>query len=1458
MFIIMESKTEDSCSVGVAVRVRPLSTKEKLENPKICIKVDERLKMIYIDDRPFTFDLVYGMESGQEDIFEGCARNLVLTVFKGYNATILAYGQTGSGKTFTMGSGKLTHMSPEDVGIIPRVINLIFEEIERKKENGDFVVKINFIEIYNEEIHDLLNKTGVEKNLAIRERAGSIVIDGLCDEPVENAEGTLKCLEDGTLNRSVASTKMNSESSRSHAIFTINIDYLGHVSENEVTGEKWTTKFHFVDLAGSERAKKTGASGATFKEGISINKGLLCLGNVISALTEESKKSNHIPYRDSKLTRILQDSLGGNANTFMIACASPAESNFEETLNTLKYASRARNIKNKPVVNTDPHSAMIALLKGEISALKSEVLSYQTILSASGNSEMQAALEQLKQNSSLRTEQGEDLSVHKSQQQEKKVAMLASELDMVRSACLTLEIESLKIKKERDLFKVKLDDCLERLKLAGIQIPEDQEDEARSIKLVDEYLETIEKLKKDKEAQVVVIKELEYEYSKLMKEMERDRKLLEKKTAESVKGRESMKGRASMNIKEEISQSFEGNLQEYSRIFAESVFATISTTDSSEVEELDVPLEVIQELENQEENLIKQKEEIFVVEERVKEKEEKLKNIEGAFKEVQAKILEEMNQQYYKKIESIQNELKSIEQERDVALEKVKEKSSGEQKATADKFKLKIQELETQLSENIKKDKKLTAMHKELETQKTKLTKMNEEVKKEKKQKVDLQTKLKKEKEEFLKIKMLRAKEIMAMKKSTVKKDQEIKVLKSENRKKEIIAKRKTEELAAVQKRQRDIALKRKGSNALIDTETLESWVKEFAKACVEEQALSKLLSTEEQERVELEEDLQDMYSTYSVIKLKLDRNELILTDHEPSVDLDELYSKIQEGKLEAQEILDQIELLEEKVVHKQNKIIDLQAQLVNSRVEEIKSKAINLTSVENSQNLIKVLFDQILEKTSKLKMLKKNVAIKDSEIFDLREIIEQNNTEKDLIRRNFEEEIRVLQSEINEKKEYILKVLEESGKTEQDIFEVEELREENKKFRERLEHYVTRYNKLLKAYKDMKEGEYDKSKPRHSINSSSLTLARERKKKQKMSISEADTEEKLNPRISISFATRSSQSIKNNEEDAVFDRLQKPMTRSRTSIQPDYCFKPKQKWEQVSVTEAHEGSVTALMLTENMLYTGSNQKFKIWSLDTLACIGEVNAHNSFIKTFVFYPERGSFFTSCGAIVNLYDSLTLTKIASFKGHCDEIRTTRVHENYFICAGKANPGSITFWDMRKLDTPLCEKEKSLDIFSFLPIDGVFYYGCRDHKVHKMRITDLEPQKSLEPSHYDSVTCLAQYENVLISGSRDKNLRIWDYESSKEIKTVINAHTDWVNCIASDYFGRSFYTGGKDNKIKVWEGVDDDINLSGELSGHTSAITCLLAIPSASKSILSASADKTIRIWRQDEITEDSIY
>ncbi len=305
-----------------------------------------------------------------------------------------------------MGSGHTIGLDEEQFGIIPRVMSFIFEEIEKRKEKAEFIIKCTFLEIYNEELHDLLdimqgNGNGnnavidrfiQKKDITIREeKAGNISVYGLKEETVANYDELASCLDRGSNFRSTASTLMNNCSSRSHAIFTISIEQ--HIIEDlykpdgaqpapqqEPTEEFMVAKFHFVDLAGSERAKRTGATGNTLKEGISINKGLLSLGNVISALTEDSKKFVHVPYRDSKLTRILQDSLGGNSRTSMIACVSPAEFNFEETLNTLKYASRARNIKNKPIVNRDPNSAQIAQLRQQVYELQRELGSCRKLL----------------------------------------------------------------------------------------------------------------------------------------------------------------------------------------------------------------------------------------------------------------------------------------------------------------------------------------------------------------------------------------------------------------------------------------------------------------------------------------------------------------------------------------------------------------------------------------------------------------------------------------------------------------------------------------------------------------------------------------------------------------------------------------------------------------------------------------------------------------------------------------------------------------------------------------------------------------------------------------------------------------------------------------------------------------------------------------------------------------------
>ncbi|CDW75636.1 kinesin motor domain containing protein [Stylonychia lemnae] len=329
---------------------------------RICItKPDEAQNA-----KVFSYDSVYDVDSLQQNVYDESAFPLVESVIEGYNGTIFAYGQTGCGKTHTM----LGYPDIPDLrGIIPNCFNHIFGFIDSNTEGTKFLVRCSYLEIYNEEIHDLLVDNGRGKEpqkLELKEdpNRGLFVKDLNC-LIVKTIPEMEKAMNFGTGNRKVAATNMNDTSSRSHSIFTVYIE-----TARQVNGEQRIKagKLNLVDLAGSERPSKTGAGGQTLKEGIKINLSLTALGNVIGALVDG--KSAHIPYRDSKLTRLLQDSLGGNTKTVMIAAVSPADYNYEETLSTLRYASRAKAIKNKPKVNEDPKDALLKEYELEIKKLR--------------------------------------------------------------------------------------------------------------------------------------------------------------------------------------------------------------------------------------------------------------------------------------------------------------------------------------------------------------------------------------------------------------------------------------------------------------------------------------------------------------------------------------------------------------------------------------------------------------------------------------------------------------------------------------------------------------------------------------------------------------------------------------------------------------------------------------------------------------------------------------------------------------------------------------------------------------------------------------------------------------------------------------------------------------------------------------------------------------------------------
>ncbi|PKC12896.1 kinesin-domain-containing protein, partial [Rhizophagus irregularis] len=413
--------SSEKTSVQVAVRIRPITSEDLVNLPTRFQKsvlstapyAPNQVIVAGEKKQYFSYDYVFGPDSTQKDVYDRAVLKLIDKFLEGYNVTILAYGQTSSGKTFTMGTSDNDLIDPDDKGIIPRAVSTLFSSMESAQyKTRKFSIKVSFIEIYNEDLIDLLGEGDGESRpqVLIREDSkGNILWSGLQEIKVNSVEEVISHLTRGSLNRQTGATDMNAKSSRSHAIFSVTLAQQKFISSggsspspqpDQKSGVRppsrsnsrlsrrfdegeWvsvTSKFHFVDLAGSERLKRTSAVGERVKEGISINSGLLALGNVISALGDpnKAKHTTHIPYRDSKLTRLLQDSLGGNAQTLMIACVSPAEYNLVETVNTLKYANRARNIKNNATINAEEAGwndvehlqTLVMRLRNEIKILK--------------------------------------------------------------------------------------------------------------------------------------------------------------------------------------------------------------------------------------------------------------------------------------------------------------------------------------------------------------------------------------------------------------------------------------------------------------------------------------------------------------------------------------------------------------------------------------------------------------------------------------------------------------------------------------------------------------------------------------------------------------------------------------------------------------------------------------------------------------------------------------------------------------------------------------------------------------------------------------------------------------------------------------------------------------------------------------------------------------------------------
>lgn len=499
---------EGAEKVKVVVRCRPISTTEKLQGHKIAVTCNDEEKAVNIKSlsqedppRTFYFDAVFSPNTDQMTVYNVAARPIVENVLKGYNGTIFAYGQTGTGKTFTM-AGDLEPV--EMRGIIPNSFAHIFDHIAKCQHDTTFLVRVSYLEIYNEEIRDLLSKDH-NGNLEIKERPDvGVYVRNLSNPTVENASKMQALMEFGSKNRKVGATAMNLESSRSHAMFTVTI-------ESCRNGLVTQGKLQLVDLAGSERQSKTGAQGERLKEAAKINLSLSTLGNVISSLVDG--KSTHIPYRNSKLTRLLQDSLGGNSKTVMIANVGPATYNYDETLSTLRYANRAKNIQNVAKINEDPKDAQLRKFQLEIEALR-KILDEEN----PGDDENQEEAWEAK----MQEREVEMEKKRKILEERVNSAVNDEETHRLVKEMMENEAELKKARSEHEKLRSKLEKIEKKLIVGGENLLEKVEEQAKLLEVNNKELEQSKfqeaHLRTQLEERTAVKVEIEERYSSLQEE----------------------------------------------------------------------------------------------------------------------------------------------------------------------------------------------------------------------------------------------------------------------------------------------------------------------------------------------------------------------------------------------------------------------------------------------------------------------------------------------------------------------------------------------------------------------------------------------------------------------------------------------------------------------------------------------------------------------------------------------------------------------------------------------------------------------------------------------------------------------------------------------------------------------------------------------------------------------------
>uniref|UniRef100_A0A3Q1I3K8 Kinesin motor domain-containing protein n=1 Tax=Anabas testudineus TaxID=64144 RepID=A0A3Q1I3K8_ANATE len=1501
-------------------RIRPQLAKEKIEGCHICTYVMPGEPQVVLGkDKAFTYDYVFDMDTQQDSIYTHCTEQLIDGCFEGYNATIFAYGQTGSGKTYTMGTGFDVNIGEEELGIIPRAVNHLFKGIEERRqaatEQGrpvpEFKINAQFLELYNEEVLDLFDTARdfearkQKSNIKIHEDAnGGIYTVGVTTRTVTSAAEMMQCLKLGALSRTTASTQMNVQSSRSHAIFTIHLCQVrDNVTDNRLVNdseinefETLTAKFHFVDLAGSERLKRTGATGDRAKEGISINCGLLALGNVISALGDRSKRSTHVPYRDSKLTRLLQDSLGGNSQTVMIACISPSDRDFMETLNTLKYANRARNIKNKVMVNQDRASQQISALRTEIARLQMELMEYRTGKRMVGEDGIEGINDLVHENSMLQTENN-NLRV--------RVKAMQETIDAQRAR----------------LTQILSDQANQTLAKGG-------EGNEEIGNMIQNYIKEIEELRAKLLESEAVSENLRKNLSRastrssmyggpgsfssalLAPENEASDVIeMAKKDLEKLKKKERKK-------KKRYRTGAEGSEEGEDADGEEDDFdmAGEETSEESDSEELE-------EKENFQADLANITCEIAIKQKLIDELENSQRR------------LHTLKQQYEQKLMMLQNKIRDTQLERDKVLHNMGSVESG----TEEKAKKIKAEYEKKLSSMNKEMQKLQSAQKEharlLRNQsqyEKQLKKLQQDVAEMKKTKVALMRQMKEQQERNRAAECRRNREIATLKKDQRRAEHQVRQLEAQKRQQELILRRKNEEVTALRRQVRPVSGKVNRKVSLPEPlqepshhratpgrlQTSGAISSNGARSSPVRMGSIYLSRTARAKWQSLERRVSDIImQRMTISNMETDMNRLLKQREELTRRRERVSRKREKMAVEGADadrslasLNEELESLSANIDYINDSIADCQANIMQMEEAKEEGDTVDVAAVISSCNLseARFLLDhfmtmainkglQAAQKDSQLKVMEGrlkqteiNSATQNQLLFHMLKEKAEINPELDALLGSALQEngddsssdestpspateaLGILKNLLPQARRRTTTQMELLYASSGDLscesaagdFSAPLL-----PLSERLEGLADMQGHAVGQTPDREQTVFpsaQSSRPA-GISGSRSPTGTERKPLERSPLGRRKMQEKgpiaATPTVSVSSSDTKTKGVIN------------PVTAPKSSRGA--------KLQCVYVAEGHTKPVLCVDATNDLLFTGSKDRScKVWNLVTGQEIMSLADHPSSVVS-VRYTSSLVFTVSTAYIKvwDIRDSAKCIRTLTSSGQvgsgdtCSSVRSLSIPpgesqinqialntSGSFLYAAAGN--AVRMWDLRKFAST-GKLTGHLGPVMCLTVDrlgngqDIVLTGSKDRHIKMFEVAEgaqgsITSSHTFEPAHQDGVESLAVHRDVFYSGSRDYFIKKWDLASKQLLQQSASAQADWISALGVVPGSKVLLSGCRGGLLRLWH--TDSLAPLGEVRGHDSPIN---GLATNSSQLFTASDDRTVKIWEASGSLEEGV-